>query len=931
MKTKFIILLITTLLSNNVHSQFSNFQNDEKYGLSHSFDLNALHTPYLSFSWKINSLDNKKQSAYQIILFTKSSGKNNSDTIVWDSGKIKNAEQSYIPYSGPSLEGGLPYFSKLRVWDSDVLPSEWSKSKKLIAPLKYPEDWKGEWITYNYSDTLPLPLFRKEFKIKSDREIDFARLYIAAPGFYEAYINGAKVGNSVLDPAQTNYDDYMFYSVYDVPLEQLNPSNVLGVMLGNGWYNQNVVWNKSMIYGQPIFMAQLELHYTDGSKETIKSDASWKWKEGPITFTNIYAGESYDAGKEIDDWLNPSLDAEKWNRAGLTKNHPPQVVQQFAESIKVMDSIVPKDILPTENGKFIFDFGQNFAGWVRLQIKGSKGQEITIRFAEELDRDGQMDFRSTGVRATKVVQTEKYTSKGGRLEIWEPRFTYHGFRYAEVSGLKEMPSKELLTGMVVYSAMNESGSFNTSEPNINKLHELTVWTLKSNMQGIPTDCPHREKCGWTGDAHALAKTLIYNYDAQKFLTKYVFDMRSSGRKEKKELHFGRNFYDRSIVIKPKGITTMIAPGKRTSGIATPDWGTAMVQLPWYVYLHYGDKRVLKEFYPDMKTWVDYVHSKNENGIITHGLGDWCPPGGNDNIDCPVPISSSAFHILDVSLMKQSANVLGFKEDEIMYSKMQENLIESFNQSFLDKDKMTYGSQTANSLALEIGIVPRKYRKGVARAIITESYEKFNGFLNTGIFGLPRVFQVLCENGFEDEAYRLLSKKGNHSFESMWKHYDATTLWEVLPTTTDEEQYDMLMQRSHNHPMQGGFDAWFYSGIAGINPSIEEPGFKKIIFKPYFTKQLKHVDASYESRFGTIKSKWKNKEGKLIWEIQIPKNTTGEVYLPNYKEEVFVKINGKNIDPKDYSSDFTYIDSFGEGNYTIEMKSLNKKEVKETQK
>jgi alpha-L-rhamnosidase len=918
MKTKFIILLITTFLLNNVHSQFSNCKKDEKYGLSHTFEVNGLHIPYLSFSWKINSSQNKEQSAYQIILYTKDFNDNNSDIIIWDSGKTKNPEQFYIPYSGPSLNGGISYFSKVKVWDSDDLPSEWSKPKKLIAPLNYPRDWKGKWVTYDYSPTAPLPLFRKEFKIKSDREIDFARFYIASPGFYEAYINGVKIGKSVLDPAQTNYDDYMFYSTYDVPLEQLNPSNVLGVMLGNGWYNQNVVWNESMIYGQPIFMAQLELYYKNGSRETIKSDTSWKWKEGPITSTNIYAGEYYDARKEIDEWINHSLDADKWNHAILTKNHPPQVVQQFAEPIKVMDSIVPKDILPTENGNFIFDFGQNFTGWVRLQIKGCRGQEITIRFAEELDLDGQMDFRSTGVRATKVVQTEKYTFKSDGLEIWEPRFTYHGFRYAEVSGLLHPPTKDLLTGMVVYSAMNEVGSFKTSEPNINKLHELTVWTLKSNLQGIPTDCPHREKCGWTGDAHAIGKTLIYNYGAHKFLTKYLYDMRSSGREEKKELHFGRNFHDRSIITKPKGITTMIAPGKRTSGIASPDWGTAVVQLPWYLYLYYGDKRILEEFYGDMKTWVAYVHAKKENGIIPHGLGDWCPPGGNKNIDCPVPISSTAFHILDVSLLAQTARVLGFKAEERKYSEMKEALIDAFNQSFLDKEKITYGSQTANSLALEIGIVPKKFRKNVAKAIVTDSQEKFNGFLNTGIFGLARIFQALSENGFEQEAYQLLSKKGNNSFEAMWKHYGATTLWEVLPTNTDPKNYDMLMEISHSHPMQGGFDAWFYSGIAGINPSPVEPGFKKIIFKPYLTKQLKYVDASYESRFGIIKSKWKNKEGKLIWEIQIPNNTTGEVYLPNYKEEVSVKVNGKNIDSKDYSSDFTFIDSFGEGNYIIEM-------------
>ena len=533
-----------------------------------------------------------------------------------------------------------------------------------------------------------------------------------------------------------------------------------------------------------------------------------------------------------------------------------------------------------------------------------------------------MDFRSTGIKATKNIQTEKYICKGTATEIWEPRFTYHGFRYAEVSGLIELPSKDLLTGMVVHSAMNKTGSFNTSEPNINKLHELTVRTLKGNMQGIPTDCPHREKCGWTGDAHAIAKTLIYNYDAHKFLTKYLFDMRSSGREEKKELHFGRNFHDRSVITKPKGITTMIAPGRRTSGTASPDWGTSLVQLPWYLYLYYGDKSILEEFYSDMKTWVAYVHAKKENGIIPHGLGDWCPPGGNKNIDCPVPLSSTAFHILDVSLLEKMSEVLGFIEEERQYAVMKEALINSFNQSFLNKDTWTYGSQTANSLALEIGIVPKKYKKNVAKSIVTDSQEKFNGFLNTGIFGISRVFQALSENGFEKEAYQLLTKKGNNSFETMWEHYNATTLWEVLPINSDPEYYDMLMERSHSHPMQGGFDSWFYSGIAGINPSPKAPGFKSIIFKPYFTKQLKHVNASYESRFGTIKSNWKNESGKFIWEIEVPKNTTGEVYVPSYGKKVSIQVNGKNINNIPYDVNFTFIGIYTEGVYKIEIKSNN---------
>lgn len=889
------------------------------YGIDHDFQLNTLAKNTITFSWEIKAKENKEQIGYQIIVYSGNEDENNSSNIIWDSGRINSKLQSFVPYSGKALKGGSIYYSKVKVWDENNNESKWSTPKKLVAPLKYPEDWSASWITYDYKPEDPLPLFRKNFDIKDSKEVDFVRFYIAAPSFYEAYINGERIGENVLDPAQTNFNDYMFYTAYNIPVEQLKKENILGIMLGNGWYNQNVVWGKSMIYGQPIVMGQLQIVYKNGNVKTIGTDASWKWAEGPITYTNIYTGEHYDARKEINDWSSIIDSKTTWENAIIAQKHPSKIVEQFAEPIQVMDSIQPIKLTSSKNGNYIYDFGQNFTGWTKLQIKGERGQEITIRFSEEMAKNGELDFRSTGIKATKNIQTEKYICKGEGIEIWQPRFTYHGFRYAEVSGLTTKPSKALLTGMLLYSSMQKAGSFKSSEPNINKLHELTVRTLKANMQGIPTDCPHREKCGWTGDAHAIAKTLIHNLGAHKFLTKYAFDMRSSARKAKKELYFGRHFHDRSIITKPKGITTMIAPGRRTSGTASPDWGTAVVQLPWYIYTYYGDKGVLEEFYNDMTTWVNYVGEKKENGIIVHGLGDWCPPKGNSAIECPVPVSSTAYHILDVSILRKTAKILGYKADEEKYSLLENELKDSFNNSFLDKDKGTYGSQTANSMALEIGITPKEYRIKVAKAIVDDSNDNHKEFLSTGIFGVSRVFQALCENGYEDKAYQLLTKKGNYSFETMWSYYDATTLWEILPVYTNPEEYDKLMLRSHSHPMQGGFDAWFYSGIAGINPSEDEPGFKKIIFKPYLTQHIKHASASYKSRYGVIKSNWKNIGKNFLWEIQIPQNSTGDIYVPNYGKEVLITINGEELKTLDLSSNFTNIGTFTSGNYTLEMK------------
>ncbi len=869
------------------------------------------------FSWKTMSHEfDFSQSACRVLISDNQTDLENNIGNVWDSEKVKTQTNSQLKYIGNSLQNGNRYYVKVKIWDDAGSTSNWSAPVSFHVPIEYPQDWKASWITYDYHPDSALPIFKKILEANDKENIKSARLYIAAPGFYEAFLNGVKIGRNVLDPGQTNYEDYTYYSAYDLDLDAVRNNGALSVMLGNGWYNQNLVWGKGMIYGPPVFMAQIVIQYENGEKQTIGTDESWMWINGPITFSNIYAGESYDANLEVEDWAKTGNANSKWSRALLAENHPVNLLEQFSEPVQVMHSLDAKGIISKGDGRYIFDFGQNFAGWVRLQIKGKKGQEITIRCVEELDENGEIDPRTTGVRATRVIQTQEYTCKGEGTEIWEPKFTYFGFRYAEVEGLTEPAKKDLLKGIVVHSALPESGNFSCSEENINKLQELCLWTLKSNIIGIPTDCPHREKCGWTGDAHALAQMLIYNYDAQSFLSKYMLDMRSSARNTNKELYFGEDFHDRSVIDKPKGVPTMIAPGKRTSGTASPDWGTAMVQLPWYLYLYYGDTLMLHNFYPDMKLWVDYIQAKNNDGIIKHGLGDWCPPGGNGNIDCPVPVSSTAFHVLDLMLMAQIAKVLGVEADFNYYSKLHQETVESFNSHFLDNENFTYGSQTADAMALEIGIVPENLKKKVAASIVKNINERHNGFINTGIFGIARIFSALAENGFEDEVYKLLTKKGEHSFAYMWEHYDATTLWEILPvyTLVGEE----MAFRSHNHPMQAGFADWFYSGIAGINPSPDKAGFKKIIFKPRLTNYLEEATGSYESVYGTIESSWKNEGGEFVWEVLIPENSTGEVFIPNYGEKVDVTVNGDVIHISDCTAEFTSIGEFGSGKYTIRL-------------
>jgi alpha-L-rhamnosidase len=417
----------------------------------------------------------------------------------------------------------------------------------------------------------------------------------------------------------------------------------------------------------------------------------------------------------------------------------------------------------------------------------------------------------------------------------------------------------------------------------------------------------------------MIQPMIYNYDAQRFFQKYMFDMRSSAREEKEELYFGESFNVRSMVKKPAGVPTMIVPGKRTSGCATPDWGTAMVQIPWYLYLYYGDRILLEDFYPDMELWVAYVEGMKEDGIIPHGLGDWCPPGGNVNIDCPVSFSSSAFHILDVSIMEQTAGLMGEREDQDKYARLLKQLKTDLNHHFFDTETGNYGtSQTANVMALDMDIVPDGYENKVCMAIIKNIREEFDGFLNTGIFGLARVFKVLSENGYEAEVYRLLAKTGENSFATMWDQFDATTLWETLPTNSESGS---TYSGSMSHPMQAGFDSWFYSGIAGINPTTEGPGFQVIEFKPYLTRQLESASARYKSKSGVIESKWVRSQDTFRWEISIPPHSKGVIYIPTYGVESTITVNGSSIDPVGEVDGFSILGEFESGSYQIESKSF----------
>ena len=831
------------------------------------------------------------QTAYRILVASSPGNLDRGYGDLWDSGTEKSEQQHYIQYRGKKLNSSTEYYWKVQVWNQNGRVSFWSPRAFWITGILDERQWKGRWITYDPKLIKNQPLFRKAFR--STSKIRTAVAHISGLGYYELYLNGKKVGDHVLDPAQTDYEKRALYASYDVT-DRVKELNMIGVMLGNGFYDQNRVWGTNgLSYGHALLRFQLDLTYTNGEKESVVSDQTWECTNGPILFSNVYAGESFDARMENPDWCKAGDVSTGWLPVSSAKSFPAKLISQQCPPVKRVKELRVKHIHKIGRDTFIYDFGQNFAGWVRLNIRSDKGNEIKMRFAEELGKDGKLDMASTGSFATGVQQSLTYRCRGGGREVWEPRFTYHGFRYVEITGIPpSQAASELLTGIVLRNAVEEDGTFSCSDDQINKLHQLAKWTLEGNLHGVPTDCPTREKCGWLGDAHTFAPMSVYNYDMELFWLKYLQDIRSSASDTLRNIFTNRNTkVAKREGIKPAGIPLMIAPGKRKFETASIDWGTAIVQLPWMVYLYYGNKEVIRDFYPDMERWVAYCRKDlvKEN-IVYEGLGDWCSPDGVK--DCPIEISSTAFHYKDLTIMADVAALLGKKNEHERYKRLKEEVKTAFITKFFNYRTNSFGSQTADALALDFDLIPPAKHQLVSYAIADESAKKYQGFLNTGIFGLQRIFKSLSDHGNSAVAYQLLTKKGANSFEQMWAKHDATTLWEVLPVRDYYEKGGFWPPRqSHNHPMQAGYDAWFFEGVLGIRPDKFAPGFKKIVFKPAMTQQLQWAKGSYQSRFGRILSDWKNEGDTLIWKISIPPNSSGQIHLGHAKK---IEVNGRDI-------------------------------------
>jgi len=809
-------------------------------------------------SWILNSSERgQKQTAYQILAASSADILKKDQGDLWDSGKVASDQTTFVVYGGQPLASRQACFWKVRSWDKDGKPSAWSQPARWEMGLLKTSDWQAQWIARTTNiDELPAPMFRRELSL--DGKIKRARVYICGLGYYELHINGQIVGDQLLDPGYTRYDRRDLYVTYDVTSLLKRGPNAIGVILGNGWFNvqTKAVWNfhEAPWREAPKLLLSLVVDYADGRTTILGSDGSWKTATGPIEFDSIYGGEIYDARREMPGWDKAGFNDSAWQAAQVVVAPQGRLVAQMMPPIRPTQIIKPVKLTEPKPGVFVFDMGQNFAGYTELTVRGPAGTKITLRHGERLFPDGSLDTRDIEQHVKRMgkdqqFQTGSYTLKGGGTEKWHARFTYYGFQYVEVTGFPGKPTLDSIRGVFTHSDIPVAGEFECSNPLLNKIWRAGRWSYLSNLQGIPTDCPHREKNGWTGDAHLAAEQGIYNFMPAGVYTKWINDL---GDEQKSS-----------------GQLPGIVP---TSGWGYswgngPAWDSAFELIPFYLYEYYGDAKPLCDHYDGLKRYVDYLSTRASNNIVNIGLNDWAP----FKTTTPADITDTAYYYRDTLVVALAASLQGKTDDAAQYTERAEQIKKSFNAKFFNADNGTYGngSQTSLSCALYQGLVDPENQARVLQNLVA-SVAKQNGHIDTGILGAKYILNTLTDHGRTDVAYQMASQKDLPSW-GWWIEQGATTLWEQWNGT-----------ESRNHIMFGDISAWFYKALAGINGDPATPGFKHFIIRPQPVGDLTFARAEYESIHGKIVSDWKIKRGQFSLHVVVPPNTTATICVPGAK-------------------------------------------------
>jgi alpha-L-rhamnosidase len=821
----------------------------------------GIENAHPSLSWVISSgKEGMKQSAYQILVAGRRKILEQDQADFWDSGKILSDQTIHIPYQGKKLHSRQKVYWKVRNWDQNNQISDWSEVSSWEMGLLNPRDWQAFWIGApgETDSSVSSPLFRKPFTI--GKPVKQARAYISGLGYYELYLNGKKVSDHVLSPNQTNYDrrrvdtwqesrignmsTRVLYEIFDITEFLKSGENVAGVWLGGGWYKQNDrLRDTFLLYDTPRFISQIEIEFTDDSRQIIVSDESWKTHPSPLVHNGLHTGEVYDARREIGNWHQAGLDDSRWEKTVRVRAPDARLQAQISPPDRVTKTIEPVSITRLQETVYRFDLGQMISGWVQISVAGPSGSRLILKLIEEL--------------GPSYGQTDTYILSGKGKEIWEPRFTWHAFRYIDVTSDRIPLTIDNLKGRVVNTDVAAAGSFHCSNPLFNQISDNFRRTQLGNMHGgIPSDCPHRERRGYTGDGQIASQAAIYAFDMASFYKKWLEDITDAQNRL-------------------SGYVPNTAPYQDGGGGTA--WGSAYVIIPWKMYLFYGDQEILQKHYAGMKKWLDYLNSQQDkNGILVNqGLGEWVPPEINE---LSADFVNSCYYVYNCFLMSKIAGVLEKQNDQSLYESWKEQAKKAINNHYFNTRDNFYasGRQGANVFPLGFDITEKSQHTAVLQNLIMQIEEDCQGHFDTGMLATPLLLEVLTAAGHVELAYTLMNQRDFPGFGYMIEK-GATTIWETW-------QGD----QSHSHPMFGSVCQWFYQALAGITPDEALPGFKHILIKPHPLDGLFFVNCTYRSPYGLIRSDWEIRNEDFHLNLTIPDNTTATVFLPAASPEQIVE-------------------------------------------
>ncbi|HEX7583248.1 MAG TPA: glycoside hydrolase family 78 protein [Prolixibacteraceae bacterium] len=900
--TKLILALTVISISNSIAAPKT-----EVKELICEYHTNPLGIDILNprLSWQIlSSEENLLQTAYEI----KVTDQTAKGKLIWTSGKVNSNQSVNVTYGGPALKSMQRVYWQVRIWDNKNKASGWSEPAYWEMGMLEPESWKASWITMQSETTekgsKPGQFFRKDFT--TGKKIKSARVYITSLGLYQLFLNGQKISTDLFTPGWTSYKNRIQYQTYDVT-SMIQQKNSIGAIVGDGWYRGNIGWgNENGYYGSKLaLLAQLQLNYTDGTSEIIGSDASWKVTTGPIIYSDIYNGESYDANKEMPGWANYGFDDGKWGKDSILDQSKKILIAPQGVVVKATEEIKPVKLITTPNGETVFDMGQNMVGWVKLRVQGKKGDQVTLKFAEVLTKEG--NFYTDNLRAAKA--TDIYILKGRGEEIFEPHFTFHGFRFVKIEGLSSQPALDQITGVVIHSDMKPTGTFTCSDPMINQLQHNIQWGQKGNFLDVPTDCPQRdERLGWTGDAQVFSMTAAFNFNVAPFYTKWMRDVAADQL--------------------PSGLVPHVIPDVLKGGGGSTAWADVSIIVPWTTYLTYGDQRILEVQYPSMKAWVDYMTSRAGDDFLWTGdyhFGDWLAfatnqsdyPGATTEKD----LIATAYYAYSSGLLSEIAAIIGKNEDVKKYSELSENIKKAFNHEFVTPaGRLVSHTQTAYSLALAFNLLPEDLIPKAAK-YLADDVKKF-GHLTTGFVGTPLLCKTLSAYGYEDLAFMLLNRKEYPS----WLYpvtQGATTIWERWDGQKPDGSFQDVGMNSFNHYAYGAIGEWLYRYVAGMDIDPNAPGYKHILLAPHPGGGLTNASVEFASLYGPVKSAWKLDGNDFVYEVTVPANTTATVTLPGAKQEQLT-MNSQPL-PANFKESIKQSDksvslNIGSGNYAFRYPS-----------